>query len=116
METSGELKCQGCGQSFLHHREVRVFDRREDSDECCLTTVTVRGTDFDCEPGLSGSNVRVSPNASSTECPSRRRGSVVIRFECEVCDVATVLCINQHKGSTQWELASEATEGAGDGT
>jgi len=88
-----DLCCPSCGEIFLHHRAVRVFNRDQD-EEIGLETVVFE----------EGSHTHVSPCCDN---PSLRRHGVVIDFYCEHCGegrpedhVVGQLCISQHKGHT----------------
>lgn len=89
------LCCPSCGDNFLHHRAVRVFNRDND-DETGVETFVFK----------EESHTRVSPCCDN---PSLRRHGVVIDFYCEHCGfgegrpddhVVGQLCIAQHKGHT----------------
>lgn len=89
---SHNLCCPSCGDIFLHHRAVHVFNRDQD-EEIGMETVV-----FEEE-----SHTRVS-NCDGN--PSLRRHGVAIDFHCEHCNngdsdgLVAQLCISQHKGST----------------
>jgi hypothetical protein len=87
-----DLTCPRCGEIFLHHGTVRVFNRDQD-EEIGLETTVFR----------SGSYTHVS---SCSDNPSLRRHGLTIDFYCEHCGegdaehVVAQLCIVQHKGHT----------------
>jgi hypothetical protein len=81
------LLCPKCGNDFLHHADVIVYDRREDADDTRVTTI---GATI---------NVAMVPNARSGN-PSSRRDGLAIEFECEGCHGQFELTIEQHKGQT----------------
>lgn len=86
---TSDLKCPGCGELYLHHGAVRVFDRREDSEVVDVTKVV---------GGLSSTH-RVPSTGSGN--PSSRRGGITIEFSCEHCEgPGFTLTIAQHKGYT----------------
>lgn len=87
-----KLMCPSCGESFLHHRAVRVFNRDQDEEIGLETTISDK-----C------SRTRMS---SHYDNPSLRRDGLTIDFHCEHCansdadHVVAQLCIAQHKGHT----------------
>lgn len=95
------LLCPKCGDNYLHHRNITIFERSEDDK---LTTVIAQ----------SGHEVQTSKFPSADTCnPSSRRNGILIEFECEHChydygdgispDGETELfrlAILQHKGNT----------------
>jgi hypothetical protein len=87
------LACPACGYTYLHHDEIKVFDRRlEDSRTVTETTV-------------SGLRCTVETTDGALN-PSSRRDGVAIQFWCEECPARPVLKIAQHKGETHvsWDL------------
>jgi hypothetical protein len=83
---AGLLLCPRCGEDYLHHGRVEVFDRIEDA-ATGLHTVA------------DGSGVRVDHDLTGN--PSSRRHGVTVAFDCELCDTTgLVLTIAQHKGQT----------------
>lgn len=81
------LLCPACGSNYLHHGRVEVFCREQ-------------------EDSKTGKHVTVEPNGwvntdkALANNPSKRRDGMLIHFECEECDVKTVLAVYQHKGAT----------------
>ena len=112
------IKCPHCGDAYLHHDEVRVFERAEGSvTKMC---VTVRGMDAETvgdqpqEPRFP--TVRVDD--CMTGNPSGRRQGVEVGMWCENCRMRSQFRIVQHKGMTflsiertQYEM--KAVEAAG---
>src|SRR5262245_48689829 len=94
------LLCPRCGENYLHHGQVEIFDRREDADGL-HTTVGVG---------------RVAVDRDMSRKPSSRRHGIAIGFWCEQCNgneadvrgASMRLTIAQHKGQTF--LAWEAIE------
>jgi hypothetical protein len=84
---SNALACLHCGEQYLHHGRVTVFDRSE--DEVKLTKTTV-------DRGVTVKTIR----ARGSGCPSYRRHGLAIRFLCESCNQTSELTIEQHKGHT----------------
>jgi hypothetical protein len=82
------LSCPHCGEIYLHHGTVTVYDRSEDA-EASVTTV----------PHKSFLHPVSRPDRLG-ENPSARRHGLAIAFECETCMVHAELTIAQHKGST----------------
>ena len=91
------LCCPHCGDDYLHHKEVEVFDRLEDADVGAHVIVMRGVARFD---------------ASMVGNPSSRRGGMRIRFYCESCAMRPYLVISQHKGQTLvfWEWESSGLE------
>lgn len=94
------LACPGCGSENLHHETVLVFSRQEDAENVRRTIVMPDGR---C-------NVGVVKNDMSGN-PSSRRDGLTIMFWCECCDTKPMLCVAQHKGSTQiyWSIMKTQT-------
>ena len=98
------LDCPRCGDNYLHHGPVTVYDRREDAEEVRTTLV-------------AGANIssQMKPNTASGN-PSYRRDGIVIEFYCETCGdlepergfttPPMTLEIAQHKGNTylRWNI------------
>ena len=84
------LVCPNCGDRYLHHAAVRVYNRKEDASNCRKTFA-----------GDDHSRTSISDNR---ENPSRRRDGLTIDFTCEGCsggEVVAQLCVAQHKGTTE---------------
>ena len=79
------LKCPVCGQSFLHHKKIEIFDREEDQK---------KGLHIKVENGVTETNTDLEGN------PSRRRHGLTIQFWCEICEKKVEMSIAQHKGNT----------------
>jgi len=80
------LCCPSCGERYLHHDKVEVFERdREDAD----TGISV-----------SVSKKKAKIGRSQGGNPSSRRDGIGIRFWCETCKAIPTLAIYQHKGNT----------------
>jgi hypothetical protein len=103
MECDGDvsrLSCPNCGEDYLHHVGVVVFDRAEDAPRVTRTSI---------RDGHVGSHIV----AGDGENPSGRRDGVVIHFTCEQCKAGDVfpmeLRIAQHKGFTylSWRYRDE---------
>jgi hypothetical protein len=98
VDAGGALDCPDCGDNYLHHGNVTIFQRSEDDD---FTTVIAQ----------SGTEAQVSDFPSADTCnPSSRRHGMIIEFECEYChnDAETPkpphrLAVIQHKGNTYME-------------
>lgn len=93
------LICPSCGDNYLHHTSITVFNRTEDSDQ---TRVTHLGTNMDgYTPGeLNDTLTSATVKSGDCENPSPRRHGLHIRFNCEHCDDTKTLCLYQHKGFT----------------
>lgn len=91
-----ELKCPGCGATFLHHSTIDVYDRSvEDGDDS--QTMHVRVADG-----------RVEIDHSNHGNPSDRRDGLRIELWCELCPTRSVLTIAQHKGETHVRFQAQA--------
>jgi hypothetical protein len=104
---NSELLCPRCGNEYLHHGEVAVYDRREDAPEVeRFGVVPVTDPDFPIFPiiGSSRATYDVLPDAESRN-PSSRRNGVTIAFSCEGCHAVSVLQIAQHKGVSEFSWA-----------
>lgn len=86
----GLLVCPRCGDTYLHHHAVKVFERVAEDAGGSVTLV-------------EGLRVSTRP-AERGEIP-HRRNTVRIAFTCEFCDSEDRVCrmaleIEQHKGLT----------------
>ena len=81
-----------CGDSWLHHVGVEIFDRAEDASDGLHVSTT--GTSVVVNRALAGN-------------PSDRRDGLIIYFECEVCPARPRLLISQHKGQTFFDFQRE---------
>ena len=93
----GALSCPDCGEQYLHHGDVTIFQRDEDDK---FTTVIAQ----------NGTHAEVSDFPSADTCnPSSRRHGLTIEFECEHWHGEKKeippfrLAILQHKGNTFME-------------
>ena len=82
------LQCPHCGENYLYHIGVTLFERREDDD----STVVVETID-----GFTAISAAASKDCNN---PSPRRHGLVITFECEHCTAKPQLAFAQHKGQT----------------
>jgi rubredoxin len=89
------LQCPSCGYHFLHHREVLINDRTEDSEEGKSLWVGGIGD-------MNSNSLQIKYLEASTMIynPSPRRSGIAIEFDCECCSAKPILGIYQHKGST----------------
>lgn len=80
------LICPVCGDSYLHHSHVEIFDRvREDAPSTSLRVERGRVTE------------------GSEDNPSPRRDGLAVTFWCEGCGSQNlVLALWQHKGESFW--------------
>lgn len=94
------LLCPRCGEGWLHHGKVEVYERHgEDSNEGLAVTI----------------NSEVVVRTSMTGNPSLRRNGLRIYFSCEICEddgdgnlaPPMVMSLVQHKGTTYLEWESE---------
>jgi hypothetical protein len=83
------LLCPSCGEIYLHHEKIQIFDRDDDSKEGLHTTIENRNVKID-------SDIRKNP--------STRRQGILIHFWCEICNGEAILSISQHKGQTIFEF------------
>lgn len=88
---NGNLLCPRCGFDHLRHRQVNIFDRREDAQDVVHTAVQ-EGT----------VSMRVVANNESVN-PSDRRDGLIVRFSCEGCGETrpVFMAIAQVKGRTE---------------
>lgn len=91
------LLCAHCGNTYLHHFKVDIFERsKEDSPDglhvhflsCDRLEINRNAVPFVAVDNLMGGN------------PSPRRGGVTIVFWCENCHGVSALHVYQHKGET----------------
>lgn len=85
------LECPSCGDTYLHHEVVEVY-QRESEDAPRGLHVTVGSPAMAIDTAQDGN-------------PSRRRNGLRIRFRCEGCEAEPALVIEEHKGQTfmGWE-------------
>lgn len=79
------LECPACGDNYLTHKKVEIFERKEDA---------VEGVHVSIESGKVVTDMDLSGN------PSSRRHGLSIHFRCENCSANPILTIAQHKGNT----------------
>lgn len=87
-----KLRCPKCKESYgLHHTNVGVMAREEDSDGTFVHVTTTPVVTVDTQP--------------AREQYEGRRHHVRIDFNCEHCDEVGHLLIVQHKGVTflEWD-------------
>jgi hypothetical protein len=88
------LSCPKCGDGFLHHLCVTVYDRQEDDDTCKTIQCFV-------EDGfLHPKQTTTITETSNKNNPSSRRGGVCITFACDYCPGVFDMTIEQHKCMT----------------
>jgi hypothetical protein len=80
------LLCPNCGDTYLHHDKVEVFNRLQEDEESGLHVLV--------------QNQNHASDSSMEENPSSRRDGLFVRFWCENCDAISKLTIRQHKGIT----------------
>ncbi len=91
-----KLVCPDCGGDYLHHECVDIFSRSEDEETGRLTRAE----------GLDGNRGFLTiSDAPESESKSARRGSISIKFRCELCGKHPVLSFSQHKGNTLVEFS-----------
>ena len=81
------LRCPVCNNEYIHHEDVEIFNRDEDSKIGQHTTITRHSASIDL---------------NMTGNPSSRRSGLTISFTCEIaeCNGVYVLELVQHKGHT----------------
>ena len=89
------LICPICKGDYLHHRDVTVFNRHEDSSLVYETEIGER-TSVKCVKSDTSRN------------PSSRRDGIAISFICEECPSKLEMTIAQHKGQTHIEWKNES--------
>jgi len=92
---SDGMVCPSCGESYLHHEEVEVFEREEGRKN--VLHVSVKDGGIEVDDDMEGN-------------PSSARGGVLIHFWCEICHAKTVLSFSQHKGATHVGLGYTSEE------
>jgi hypothetical protein len=95
------LICPECGDNYLHHTSITVYNRTEDAP---ATRVTHLGTGMDGWPdNAPQDDTLTSATVPSDSCdnPSSRRHGLQVRFYCETCDSTPTLNLAQHKGYTE---------------
>ena len=88
MSNETVLRCPVCDSEYLHAEQTDVYERNEDSNVGCHTTVAFHHTTVDL-------NMKNNP--------SSRRDGLTITFSCEQCVqpfIRHTLAIYQHKGMT----------------
>jgi len=81
--------CPNCGEPYLHHEKVEIFERGEDEEF---------GIHAQVENGVLTTDTNLTGN------PSARRHGMLIHFSCEGCTETSVLSLEQHKGTTYIEM------------
>ena len=96
------LVCPECGNNYLHHNALTVYNRAEDAP---ATRVTHLGTAMDGFSPNATDDTLTSATVKSDACdnPSSRRHGLQIRFYCETCAAEPTLNLYQHKGFTGLE-------------
>ncbi len=95
------LKCPHCKGEHLHHIEVKLFNRKEDSSKGLYIKSVV-------EQPLDDLGFRTTPMQDGVEIktilpignPSARRSGMIVYFYCEECGKKSRFSLAQHKGST----------------
>ena len=93
-----DIVCPNCGNGYLHHESVGIWDRGEDAVNGKILLISGIG-DWNNKP-LS---FTFADENEMTWNPSPRRGGIRIQFSCECCSAVPVLAIYQHKGCTNIE-------------
>jgi hypothetical protein len=83
------LQCPGCGNEYLHHGRVAVYQRAVEDDPVTAMAIV--------DLGHVSQNLVQSHTSGN---PSSRRSGIAIAFSCEECNLGAELCISQHKGQT----------------
>lgn len=81
----GRLECPACGNDYMHHDRVEIFECGEDA-AYGLRVVVAEGA--------------VTTDTSLQGNPSSRRHGLRVHFWCEHCKVKSFMEIAQHKGNT----------------
>lgn len=97
------LQCPHCDEGYLHHSAIASFTRLVEDGDCMLHATQLKG-----DTGIPSFVSQLTKNQFKN--PSERRSGIRIKFDCEICENYSDLCIAQHKGSTyMWmEHAMEA--------
>jgi hypothetical protein len=79
------LLCPNCGEFYLHHDRVTIFERSEEDAP---------------SHSLEVDGIWKMRKVEGGDNPSCRRDGVAVRFWCECCSAISELTIAQHKGTT----------------
>ena len=92
-----QLLCPICNDEYLHHTDVQIYERAEDSSNGIHVLV------ISCDEIKCGKNAesRVIIDRNMKKNPSERRQGIRIHFYCESCGSHLTLNIAQHKGTTE---------------
>lgn len=97
------LSCPECGEPYLHHLGIELFNRKEDSGDGLHISASV-SDDFyfnQVEEFKYDENI-IKVDSDLSRNPSLRRGGIIIKFACDHCGPHE-LTISQHKGLTLME-------------
>jgi hypothetical protein len=86
------LLCPNCGDDYLGHERIEVFDRWEDAKHGVHVLIE---------------NGKATMDASMEGNPSQRRHGLTIGFSCEGCGKESTLILYQHKGNTYFQFAAQ---------
>lgn len=84
-DDGGRLECPSCGNDYMHHDRVEIFECGEDAASGLRVVV---------------SDAVVTTDTSLQGNPSSRRHGLRVHFSCEGCAVRSFMEISQHKGNT----------------
>jgi hypothetical protein len=91
----GRLKCTVCGNDYLHHNRVEVFECGEDA---------AHGLHVVVDGGAVTTDTKLNGN------PSSRRHGLRVHFLCEGCNVRSFMEISQHKGNTYVGMGTKTAD------
>ena len=98
--SNSTLTCPDCGSDHMHHYNVELFHRPEDSSGDHITIFDPYSYAWDLMNCLVPDH---TVDSNFTDNPSARRGGILISFLCEECHNIIQLGIAQHKGQTHME-------------
>ncbi len=92
-----QLLCPICNSPCLHHTDIQIYERSEDSVNGIHVLV------ISCDGVKQGKNSdsRVIVDGNMKKNPSERRQGLRIHFYCKYCSSYLTLNIAQHRGTTE---------------
>ena len=96
-----ELQCPHCGDYYMHHYGIELFNRHEDSEYGDHIELYIPESHAWMYMNTNVQENIVDGNIKNN--PSSRRSGIIIKFVCENCSAVSDFCIKQHKGHTLLE-------------
>jgi hypothetical protein len=85
------LCCAWCHEDYLHHQRIDYFEPHQEDSKNGLHVILTTGDAPIIDTSMEGNR-------------SQRRGSIVVTFDCEMCNKITELVIIQHKGNSYLDV------------